>query len=120
MIHWWSTIRKRIYDPERSEAIAMRFFKTWNTMISGGWFGPTVGALLNITFDLLAIYLLFIAAGQRINPGILLTGYGLPLHLSRVTFLPGGVGIVEGTMAVIQYTFLANGLYKLIIPCLSI
>lgn len=31
--------------------------------------------------------------------GAVLAGYGLPLLLGKVTFLPGGVGIVEGTMA---------------------
>jgi hypothetical protein len=45
------------------------------------------------------LFLLFVAAGHAVSPGILLTGYGLPLLLGKVTFLPGGVGIVEGTMA---------------------
>jgi uncharacterized protein (TIRG00374 family) len=47
------------------------------------------------------LFLLFIAAGHPVSPGVLLTGYGLPLLLGKVTFLPGGVGIVEGTMAVL-------------------
>ncbi|MBU1659969.1 MAG: flippase-like domain-containing protein, partial [Chloroflexi bacterium] len=34
-----------------------------------------------------------------VSPGILLTGYGLPLLLGRMAFvIPGGVGVIEGTM----------------------
>ena len=48
---------------------------------------------------MLTLYLLFAAAGHAVSPGILLVGYGLPLLLGKMSFLPGGVGIVEGTMA---------------------
>jgi hypothetical protein len=48
---------------------------------------------------MLTLYLLFIAAGHAVSPGILLVGYGLPQLLGKVSFLPGGVGIIEGTMA---------------------
>jgi uncharacterized protein (TIRG00374 family) len=61
--------------------------------------GPQVGAGLNIGFDVLTLYFLFIAAGHPVGPGILLAGYGLPLMVGKISFLPGGVGIVEGTMA---------------------
>ena len=53
---------------------------------------------MTIGFDMLTLYLIFVAAGHAVNPGVLLTGYGLPLLLGKVSFLPGGVGVVEGTM----------------------
>ncbi len=48
---------------------------------------------------MLTLYFLFVAAGHTVSPGILLAGYGLPQLLGKVSFLPGRVGIVEGTMA---------------------
>jgi uncharacterized protein (TIRG00374 family) len=58
-----------------------------------------LGATANIFFDLGTLFFLFVAAGHTVSPGILLAGYGLPLLLGKVSLLPGGVGIVEGTMA---------------------
>ena len=51
------------------------------------------------------LYFLFLAAGHPVNAAVLLTGYGLPLLFGRAAFiLPGGVGIVEGSMAAIYTT----------------
>jgi uncharacterized protein (TIRG00374 family) len=97
----WSSLRKHPFDPTASRAIAERIFTAWDVLYAGGWRGPALGALINVFFDMLTLYLLFIAAGHTVRAGVLLTGYGLPLLLSRVTFLPGGVGIVEGTMVLI-------------------
>jgi uncharacterized protein (TIRG00374 family) len=95
----WAALRRRPYDPATTEAATARLFSAWDTLRSGGWRGPVLGAVLNVAFDMLTLYFLFIAAGHAVSPGILLAGYGLPLLLGKVTFLPGGVGIVEGTMA---------------------
>jgi uncharacterized protein (TIRG00374 family) len=65
-----------------------------------------LGAFLNTTFDMLTLYLIFIAARNPVSPGVLLTGYGLPLLMGRMAFmLPGGVGVVESAMAAL-YTSL--------------
>jgi uncharacterized protein (TIRG00374 family) len=51
---------------------------------------------------MLTMYLLFIAAGHPVSLGVLLSGYGLPLLLGKLAFIvPGGVGVVEGSMAAI-------------------
>ena len=43
---------------------------------------------------------LFIAAGNRVSFGVLLSGYGVPLLLGKMAFIiPGGVGVVESSMA---------------------
>jgi uncharacterized membrane protein YbhN (UPF0104 family) len=95
----WAALRRRPYDPATTEAATGRLFSAWDTLRTGGWRGPALGAALNIVFDMLTLYLLFVAAGHAVSPGILLVGYGLPLLLGKMSFLPGGVGIVEGTMA---------------------
>lgn len=95
----WAALRRRPYDPTTTEAATRRWFSAWDTLRAGGWHGPSLGAGLNVAFDMLTLYFLFVAAGHAVSPGVLLAGYGLPLLLGKVTFLPGGVGIVEGTMA---------------------
>jgi uncharacterized membrane protein YbhN (UPF0104 family) len=95
----WARLRRKAYDPAPAQAAVGRLFSAWDTLRSGGWRGLIVGAAANIVFDMGTLYLLFVAAGHPVSPGILLAGYGLPLLLGKVSFLPGGVGIVEGTMA---------------------
>jgi len=95
----WAKLRRCPYDPATAEATTERLFSAWDVLRTGGWRDPALGAALNTAFDMLTLYFLFIAAGHAVSLGVLLTGYGLPLLLGRVTFLPGGVGIIEGTMA---------------------
>jgi len=89
----------RSYITSSTDSWLNGLFETWELMLHGGWRGPALGAGLNVLFDMLTLYLLFIAAGHPVSPGILLAGYGLPLLLGRVAFfIPGGLGVVEGTM----------------------
>jgi uncharacterized protein (TIRG00374 family) len=95
----WAALRRQPYTPATIEVAAGRLFNAWDVLRAGGWRGPALGAALSIVFDMLTLYFLFVAAGHAVSPGILLVGYGLPLLLGKMSFLPGGVGIVEGTMA---------------------
>ena len=53
------------------------------------------------------MYLIFLAAGYKINLGILFAGYGLPLLLAKMAFIvPGGLGVIETSMAAL-FTSLA-------------
>jgi len=94
----WNLLRHRPHDPEQAQAFVGQVLNTWMALRRGGWRGSMLGACLNTGFDLLTLYLLFMAAGQHVGFGPLLIGYGLPILLGKFTFLPGGVGIVEGTM----------------------
>ena len=95
----WATLWRRPPDPAPAHAAVERLFHAWDTLRAGEWRGPVLGAAANVFFDLGTLFFLFVAAGHAVSPGILLAGYGLPLLLGKVSFLPGGVGIVEGTMA---------------------
>jgi len=95
----WAALRRRPYDPAPTQASVGRLFSAWDRLGEGGWRGPALGAALNTIFDVLTLYLIFIAAGYAVKPGVLLAGYGLPLLLGKAPLLPGGVGIVESTMA---------------------
>ena len=96
----WAGIRRKPHASTETEDAMVRLFSAWDALHSGGWRGPALGAVLNTGFDMLTLYFLFLAAAVPIGPGALLAGYGLPLLFGKMAFLlPGGVGVVEGTMA---------------------
>jgi uncharacterized protein (TIRG00374 family) len=71
-----------------------------------GWVRPALGAAINIGFDLLTLYLLFVATGQAAKVGVFLAGYGLTFLFGKVAYLlPGGIGVIESGMTAI-YTSL--------------
>lgn len=97
----WARLRRRTYSPDPTRAAVERIFFAWDGLGGGKWRGAVSGAIGNSTFDLLTLYLIFMAAGYRVDAGTLLAGYGLPLLLSKFTFLPGGIGLIEGGMVAI-------------------
>ena len=95
----WAQFLHKAYAPGRIENWLAGLYRAADTLLIGGWRGPLLGAALNVAFDMLTLYFLFIAAGHRISLGVLLTGYGLPLLLGKMAFMiPGGVGVIESTM----------------------
>jgi uncharacterized protein (TIRG00374 family) len=95
----WSKFRHREYESKKTISWLSNLFNAADILMKGGWRGPLLGAALNVAFDMLTLYFLFIAAGHRASLGVLLTGYGLPLLLGKIAFMvPGGVGVIESTM----------------------
>jgi uncharacterized membrane protein YbhN (UPF0104 family) len=94
----WSKLRRRTYDPGAAEASSKRLIDAWDLLRRGAWRGPLLGDVLNVGFDILSLYFLFIAANYRPSPGLVLAGYGLPLLAGKMAVLPGGLGVVEGGM----------------------
>jgi uncharacterized protein (TIRG00374 family) len=104
--HRWADFRHKNYHEERTHRFLTNLFQAADLLVSGGWRGPLVGAVLNIAFDMLTIYFIFLAVGHRVPFGVLLTGYGLPLLLGKMAFVvPGGIGVIESTMTAL-YTSL--------------
>jgi glycosyltransferase 2 family protein len=100
---WWAGVRKRPFREELASEVLDPLWSAWALFRSGGWLRPTVGALLNVGFDFLTLFLLFVAVGHPLDPASLLVGYGLPQLLARFAFLPGGIGVVEGSMAALYH-----------------
>jgi uncharacterized protein (TIRG00374 family) len=95
----FARLRRKEYIPQKTESWLAGLFSAGDMLLAGGWRGPLFGAALNVFFDMMTLYFLFIAAGHRISLGVLLTGYGLPLLLGKMAFMvPGGVGVIESTM----------------------
>jgi hypothetical protein len=95
----WAALRRKPFIPENTISMVKQFVVAWDSLRSGKWLYPMLGAIANIGFDMLTLYFMFIAAGHNVNLGILFAGYGLPLILGKMAFLfPGGVGVIEGSM----------------------
>lgn len=111
VVNWvlwnWNHFRNKPYDPEATQLHLNILINAWKQMGKGNWLRPFVGTIGYYAFDLLTMYLIFLAAGYKINPGVLFAGYGLPFLLAKMAFIvPGGLGIIETSMAAL-FTSLA-------------
>lgn len=91
-------VRRR--RPDRSKIIASvgQLLDGWDALLRGGWRKPVAAASINTGFDMLCLGLLFWSAGYRIGVVVLVAGYGIPQLLGKLTFILGGVGVVETGM----------------------
>ena len=102
----FNKLRHKAYDPGPVNKTMNNLFTAWDQLKLGEWRPVMLGAALNVFFDFLCLYFLFVAAGHPVSPGLAISGYGLPLLLGKMAFIiPGGVGVVESGM-----TALYNGL----------
>lgn len=102
----WAKLWKKEYRPGHSRRSLAEFYFAWEMLKGGKWQKPLLGALIYCVLNMLALYFVFLAAGYPLHFSILLTGYGLPLLFGRAAFfLPGGVGVIESSMAAL-YTSL--------------
>jgi len=91
--------RKKPFDAAVEAENVHKFIDTIYTLGNYQWLRPLLGATIMASFDMLTLYFMFLASGYVVSPAVLLSGYGLPLLLSKIAFmLPGGVGVVEGAM----------------------
>lgn len=65
---------------------------------NGAWHRPLLGAVGKLAFDVVTLFFLFVGTGDVIHPLALLAGYALPQLVGTISFVPGGLGIVEGGM----------------------
>ncbi|NMC47634.1 MAG: flippase-like domain-containing protein [Chloroflexi bacterium] len=94
-----SSLTKKNFEERKIAHQVDEIFMVRDKFFNRGWIKPVLGTILSYLSDLLALFSLFLAAGQTISPQVLLIGYGLPQLLGKATFiLPGGIGVVESTM----------------------
>ncbi|AKB18344.1 MULTISPECIES: YbhN family protein [unclassified Methanosarcina] len=96
----FSRLQRKPYTPTSTENSISRLFAALDMLHNGGWQLPALLAAFSIVLDALTLYFFFIAAGHPVGFEVLLIGYGLPLLFGKMAFvIPGGVGVVESTMA---------------------
>jgi len=65
---------------------------------------PMVYIFLDWLCCLLTLYLAFLALGYWISPGVLIVGFAIGIFVPLISFVPGAIGIMEGSMAAIFYS----------------
>jgi uncharacterized protein (TIRG00374 family) len=65
---------------------------------------PTLYVFLDWFCCLLTLYFSFITIGYRISPGVLVVGFAIGVFVSLISFVPGAIGIMEGSMAAIYFS----------------
>jgi uncharacterized protein (TIRG00374 family) len=63
---------------------------------------PLSDALLCIMFEVLSIFIVFLAFGQVVNPGMVGAAYVFALLMSSLSFFTSGVGMYEATMVAVE------------------
>ncbi len=98
--------RKVVFKRASLEEFKEEFHQGISTML--GRKGEMILPLIYVFFDwlccLLTLYLSFMTIGYRISPGILLIGFAIGIFVSITSFVPGAIGIMEGSMAAIYYS----------------
>ncbi len=67
---------------------------------------PITALIAYIIFEATSIYIVFLAFGVVVNPGVVIAGYIIALVFSLASFFTGGIGVYEATMVA---TFVALG-----------
>lgn len=102
---FWAKLLRSPHVSTSAENMVQRLFESLERLRGDGWKQPAISSVLSIGFDIMTLYLIFLAAGYKVTFGILFAGYGLPILFGKMAFLiPGGVGIVEGSMAALYHT----------------
>ena len=96
----WARLRRRPYDDGWARPHIEIVGAAKTAVASGGWRLPLASSFVNLGSDLGCLLLLFVAAGFVPDAGVLVAGWVVPQLGRRITFVPGGIGIVEGGMAV--------------------
>lgn len=97
----WARLRKK---PVREAQVRERVRATYaalDLLQHRGWRRPAVGSALMVGFDGLTLWLTFLAMLSVISPQVFFAGYGVPMLVSKVGVVPGGIGLVEGMMVAV-------------------
>ncbi len=57
--------------------------------------GPLIYALLSNLLEVTALYIIFLALGVTLNPGVIIIGYAVANAAGTISLVPGDVGIYE-------------------------
>lgn len=93
-------IRKRVFGKERIRGFLdqIRESVTFLRKNHNKLRKPFIYAMLMIVWDIATIYVIFLAFGQPVNPGIVIAGYIIALITSLISVVTAGIGVYEAGM----------------------
>lgn len=62
---------------------------------------PFIFGLLFSVFEVMSIYVVYLAFGEVVNPGAIILAYAIANFAGVISVLPGGIGIYEGLMTAV-------------------
>lgn len=100
-------ILKKKEDKKGFDFLVSEFFLGKEMMLHNKkkFMAPFIYSILKSVFDILTIYFVFLSFGYGMNIGVLTLGFCLATLLSYVSFIPGGIGVFEFSMAGIYAGF---------------
>jgi uncharacterized protein (TIRG00374 family) len=111
-LFWIGNVAHRLlrrFAPSRTPQL-VRFWRFQHRLDTGIQFllsrrGGMVGPTAWITFDWVLtsgiLWAAFRAVSHPLSPGVIMVGFGVGLFFSLVSFVPAGLGIMEGSMAAV-------------------
>lgn len=108
LINWGSfrLTKKLVFEEGSLDEFKEDFHQGISLMLThkGGMAIPILYVFLDWLFCLIALYFSFITIGYPISPGVLVVGFAIGIFVSLISFVPGAIGIMEGSMAAIYYS----------------
>jgi hypothetical protein len=109
VVNWFSRLftKKVISTPEKTQEMideiyqGFRLFDQKREAIPYAIFG----GLLNWLGDIICLGFVFLAFGYHIHAGVLIFAYVIANILATVSWIPGGLGVVEGSLGLIIIGF---------------
>jgi len=93
--------KKRAFGPETCEIIISDIFDGFRDFSRDRqkWLPGTSFGMIYWLGDMLCLFFSLMAFGYVVNPGVLIFAYCVATLAGLISFIPGGIGIVEGTMS---------------------
>jgi Mg2+-importing ATPase len=92
--------RKRLITLDQVNRFFNEFYEGYYFLLSqrGHWRLPLLYTLSGSLAEVATVYVVFLAFGNFINPGVVIAGYTLANVISIIAVISGGVGVYELTM----------------------
>jgi uncharacterized protein (TIRG00374 family) len=109
LINWFAKIftRRVVSTPERTKEIIDDIYEGFKLFDQRREAIPYAifGGLLNWLGDIFCLGIVFLAFGYHIHIGVLIFAYVIANILAIVSWIPGGLGVIEGSLALIIIGF---------------
>ena len=103
MIKWLSKkiLKKRVFSGEVVEIIVSDIYNGFHIFSKGkmDWFPATGWAMVYWLADMSCLFFSLLAFGYLVNPGVLIFAYCIATLAGLLSFIPGGVGVLDGTLS---------------------
>lgn len=92
--------RSRLISEEQRKLFLDEFYQGGQILLSkrGRWIRPLIFSLAGNIFEVGTIYVVFMAFGTFLNPGVVVAAYTLANIFSLASLVTGGIGVYEATM----------------------